>query len=144
MRKIIFPVLVAPPSPPEAGSNGQPRAPRVGDILANTLQPTPQEGGVTLEVMETWVPLARKLRKAETSIMLEDAEYDLLASRLKVTKWAMSTEDIVAIGKAVREAEIIEVEESVGEDPADFAEEAAEAEAVEEGAIGIPDGVEPA
>jgi hypothetical protein len=54
MRKITYPLLAEV-------SEGRP-ALRVGDILANMFQPTSTEGGVTFEVMETWVPLARKLR----------------------------------------------------------------------------------
>ena len=104
MRKIVYPLLVA--EGPEGGS-----ALRVGDILANMFQPTSTEGGVTFEVMETWVPLARKLRKAETEVLLEDAEHELLVARLAVTKWRSSSEDIVAIGQAIHGAEIVEIEE---------------------------------
>ncbi|KKK67276.1 hypothetical protein LCGC14_2955680, partial [marine sediment metagenome] len=107
MRKIAYPLLAEV-------LEGQ-TALRVGDILANMFQPTNTEGGVTFEVMETWVPLARKLRKAETEVLLEDAEHELLTARLAVTKWRSASEDIVAIGKAVKEAEIIEIEEAVGE-----------------------------
>ena len=111
MRKIVFPLLVAKAAVDREG-NPIP-APRVGDILANTLQPTREEGGVTFEIMETWVPLARKLRKAETEIILEDAEYTLLQDRFQITKWLSATEDIVAIGQAIHGAEIVEIEEAV-------------------------------
>ena len=114
MRKIVFPLLVAKVAVDQEG-NPVP-APRVGDLLANTLQPTREEGGVTFEVMETWVPLARKVRKAETEIILEDAEHTLLQSRFQIAKWLSATEDIVAIGKAVKEAETIEVEEAPDEE----------------------------
>lgn len=104
MRKIVYPLLVKV-------SEGLPTL-RVGDILANMFQPTNEEGGVTFEVMETWVPLARKLRKAETEVLLEDAEHELLTARLTVTKWRSASEDIVAIGQAIHGAEIIEVSET--------------------------------
>lgn len=103
MRKIAYPLLTE-------ATEGNPSL-RVGDILANIFQPTNTEGGVTFEVMETWVPLARKLRKAETEVLLEDAEYDLLTARLAVTKWRSSSEDIVAIGQAIHGAEIVEITE---------------------------------
>ena len=83
----------------------------VGDILAKMFQPTNEEGGVTFEVMEKWVPLARKLRKAKKSALLEDAEHELLLARFKVTKWLTANEDILAIGQAVHGAEIIEAVE---------------------------------
>lgn len=103
MRKIVYPLLAEVPE-------GAPIL-RVGDILANMFQPTNEEGGVTFEVMENWVPLARKLRKAETEVLLEDAEHELLMARLSVTKWRSVSEDIVAIGQAIHGAEIIEVKE---------------------------------
>jgi len=106
MRKIVYPVLV--------GKTEDRPVQRVGDILANMFQPTNEEGGVTFEVMETWVPLARKLRKAETEVLLEGAEHELLMARLAVTKWRSATEDIVAIGQAVHGAEIVEVAEERG------------------------------
>jgi len=111
MRKIVYPLLAEVPE----GS----RPLRVGDILANMFQPTSTEGGVTFEVMETWVPLARKLRKAETEVLLEDTEHELLIARLAVTKWRSATEDIVAIGQAIHGAEIVEVEETVPASPPD-------------------------
>ncbi len=105
MRKIVYPLL--------AGESESGPTLRVGDILANMFQPTNTEGGVTFEVMEIWVPLARKLRKAETEVLLEDAEHELLTARLAVTKWRSASEDIVAIGQAIHGAEIIEIEESL-------------------------------
>ncbi|KKM26368.1 hypothetical protein LCGC14_1585500, partial [marine sediment metagenome] len=111
MRKIAYPLIT------EASATGN--LPRVGDILANMFQPTDTEGGVTFEVMETWVPLARKLRKAETEVILEDAEHELLMARLAVTKWRSATEDVVAIGQAIHGAEIVEVEETVPASPPD-------------------------
>lgn len=134
MRKIMFPLLVTPSVAPPNADNGQSSGPkplRVGDILANMLQPTQQEGGVTFEVMETWVPLARKLRKAESSILLEDAEHTLLESRLSVTKWLVANEDVIAVGRAVKDAEAIEIEES----PAGDQDEDGQAGAVEEDKI---------
>jgi hypothetical protein len=104
MRKIVYPLLAGVP---EGGPDL-----RVGDILANMFQPTSTEGGVTFEVMETWVPLARKLRIAETEVLLEEAEHKLLMTRLGVTKWRSASEDIVAIGQAVKSAEITEIEEA--------------------------------
>ncbi|KKM61605.1 hypothetical protein LCGC14_1530080 [marine sediment metagenome] len=109
MRKIVYPLLT------DATPGGKPL--RVGDILANMFQPTNEEGGVTFEVMETWVPLAQKLRKAETEVLLEDAEHELLTARLAVTKWRSASEDIMAIGQAIHGAEIIEIEEAAPTSP---------------------------
>lgn len=90
MRDIRFPVTTD-------------EAIKPGEILAMCLNPPPGEG-VTVTQMAVRLPIAMKLKAANSHIKLEEAEYQELKSGVERTKWLTLNEDIYAICKTVLDA----------------------------------------
>ena len=99
MRNIKFPVTT--------DANIKP-----GEILALCLNP-PTSGvcqrcgqasvasGINVTEMAVRLPIAMKLRAANSHIKLEEAEYQELKAGVERTQWVSLSEDIYAICKAV-------------------------------------------
>lgn len=90
MRTIKFPVMVDESLKP-------------GDLLADCLNP-PRGEGVTVTEMGVRLPIAQKLRKANSSIKLEEAEWEELVRSVNRTRWLMISEDILALCRSVLDA----------------------------------------
>jgi len=98
MRKINFPTVVT-------------EGLKAGTVLASTLDP-PAGEGITIEQMEIRLPIARKLQKANSHILLEDAEWAEIVLGIERTKWMRMDEDIFAVCKAALNAEEVKIKES--------------------------------
>src|SRR3989304_4118917 len=91
MRTIKFPVLT------DANL-------KAGEILAQCLNP-PAGEGVTVTQMAVRLPIAMKLKAANSHIKLEEAEYQELKAGVERTQWVALNEDIYALCKAVLDAQ---------------------------------------
>jgi len=86
---------------------------KAGEALAQCLNP-PAGEGVTVTQMAVRLPIAMKLKAANSHIKLEEAEYQELKAGVERTQWLALNEDIFAICKSVLDAQEIEVEEKKG------------------------------
>src|SRR3990172_12592309 len=103
MRTIRFPVLT------DANL-------KAGEVLAQCLNP-PASGvcqrggqasvasGINVTEMAVRLPIAMKLKAANSHIKLEEAEYQELKAGVERTMWVQLNEDIYALCRAVLDAE---------------------------------------
>lgn len=67
--------------------------------------------GMALDEMEERLAIMSKLANSDDTVILEDAEWRRLRDVMKAEKWAVASEDIVNLMKAVTEAETVKIEE---------------------------------
>src|SRR3990172_10717409 len=77
---------------------------KAGELLAQCLNP-PAGEGVTVTQMAVRLPIAMKLKAANSHIKLEEAEYQELKAGGERTMWVQLNEDIYALCRAVLDAE---------------------------------------
>jgi hypothetical protein len=92
MRKIKFPKM------PDGVS--------AGAILAGTLQP-PNGQGVTFAEIETRLPISTKLRSANGTALLSEAEWTELADCVRAAQWVAFNDETLALCLSVLDAEEI-------------------------------------
>ena len=90
MRTITFPTVT--------DSNLKP-----GELLAQCLNP-PSGDGINVTEMAIRLPIAQKLRKANSHLNLEEAEWAKLKECIEKTKFVFLSEDIYAVCNSVLEA----------------------------------------
>lgn len=74
------------------------------DHLLNLLRVKP-DGGMDLVEMEKALGIIGKLRRANGSVTLEDAEHQYLAERVNAQRWSIADPAIVSFIKDVRDAQ---------------------------------------
>ena len=84
---------------------------KAGEILAQCLNP-PAGEGVAVTQRAVRLPIAMKLKAANSHIKLEEAEYQELKAGVERTQWLALNEDIYALCKAVLDAPEEKVKES--------------------------------
>ena len=78
-----------------------------GELLAACLNP-PNGEGINVTEMAVRLPIAMKLRAANSKLKLEEAEWETLKACVEATKFVLVSEDIYAICRSVLEAPIME------------------------------------
>jgi len=91
MRTIKFPVVTDAALKPN-------------ELLAACLNP-PAGDGINITEMAIRIPIAQKLRKAHTSIKLEEAEWAKLKECIEKAVFVLISEDVYAVCNAVLSAE---------------------------------------
>lgn len=79
------------------------------DVYLSRVRINPE--GMDLTEMQERLSIMAKIRGAEDSVILEDAEWRRLRDIMKAQKWSVASEDIVNLLNAVNDAETVKLEE---------------------------------
>lgn len=77
---------------------------RYSDLIGICLTHVNPQSGIKADEMYKNFKILDKLEAATTEIELEDAEYDLVLSKVTNMSWAMQHRDIVAFVEAIKQA----------------------------------------
>lgn len=77
------------------------------ELYASVLRVAPE--GMTLDLMKSRMAIMDKLEKANSSIILEEADWKVLDQVLKANKWPQVHPDIIKVCDAVSEAKTVEI-----------------------------------
>ena len=80
-------------------------------FVARLREPAPGSGGVDYEAMGLAIAVIDKVKSGDDCALLEEAEWKLLADRLKSTKWQIVHEAVRDMVLAVVDAKEVQVAE---------------------------------
>ncbi len=109
MRLVKFPKIALTMTIQEDGAAPEAVPQTAQDLLLQALNVYRDErgqiSGPTAEDLEVRLPLRAKIREAKGSVLLEEAEWNLLVASIKPHRWPWTHEDVLKVCHAVTEAE---------------------------------------